>query len=61
MSTRVVKNEYGFMPQRKWLWIWWDLLRDRDSAFSHLETAKSYLKSLKKTAEVVWEESDDNS
>lgn len=57
MTTRVVKNEYGFMPQRKWLWMWWDLLRYREDSFTNLNTAKEYLQSRKKTEEVVWEES----
>lgn len=60
MKTRIIRNEYGYMPQQRVFFVWCDIWH-RWAAFKTLDAAKvqlqMHIKSCERFEEVVWEES----
>ena len=58
MKTRIVRNEFGYMPQQRVFFIWCDIWHRR-AAFKTLDIAKdqlqAHIKSQESFEEVVWE------
>lgn len=62
MEYRIIKRTYGviteYMPQRKWLGLWWDISPFWCKCYRTAEEKISESKSRKqkKIHEIVWEE-----